>query len=73
MNRNTRLQKSLDILNKSLEALNMAVDQQHLTQKADDIDQSVKEFFEVKTFLSMQKMKENSKEWRSNSTKRSNT
>ncbi|WP_336761307.1 hypothetical protein [Paenibacillus sp. USHLN196] len=69
MNRNTRLQKSLDMLNKSLEALNMAIDQQHLAQKADDIDQSVKEFFEVKTFLAMQKMKENSREWRSNSTK----
>ncbi len=73
MNRNTRLQKSLDTLYKSLEALNMAIDRQHLAQKADDIDQSVKEFFEVKTFLAMQKMKENSKEWRSNSTKRSNT
>jgi hypothetical protein len=36
----------------------MAIDRQHLTQKADNIDQSVKEFFEVKTFLAMQKLKQ---------------
>ncbi|MFS0855292.1 hypothetical protein [Paenibacillus taichungensis] len=58
MNRNSKLQNSLDKLNKSLEALNMAIDRQHLTQKADNIDQSVKEFFKVKTFLAMQKMKQ---------------
>ncbi|MFE6075598.1 hypothetical protein ACFVQB_14095 [Paenibacillus sp. NPDC057886] len=69
MDRNNRLQVSLEKLNKSLEALNMTIDRQHLAQKADDIDQSVKEFFEVKTFLAMQKMKKNDKGWKSNSTK----
>jgi|GEM_PF-5316620 len=56
MNRNSKLQDSLDKLNKSLEALNMAIDRQHL--KTNNMEQSVKEYFEVKTFLAMQKMKD---------------
>ncbi|MGV2887223.1 hypothetical protein [Paenibacillus taichungensis] len=67
MDRNNRLQTSLDKLNKSLEALNMAIDRQHLANK--NMEQSVKEYFQVKTYLEMKREKEGSKEWRSNSTK----
>jgi hypothetical protein len=55
MSRNTRLQDSLDKLNRSLESLNMAIHRQHFgTNK---MEQSVKEYFEVKNYLEMQKMK----------------
>lgn len=56
MNRNSKLQDSLDKLNKSLEALNMAIDRQHL--KTNSMEESVKEYFQVKNYLKMQKMKD---------------
>ncbi|PIH59028.1 hypothetical protein [Paenibacillus sp. LK1] len=56
MNRNSKLQNSLDKLNKSLEALNMAIDRQHL--KTNSMEESVKEYFEVKNYLERQKMKQ---------------
>lgn len=65
MDRNTRIQKSLDKLNNSLKGLNMALDRQHLTNNK--MSTSVKEYFEVKNHLEMKKLKE--KEWKSNSTK----
>lgn len=65
MDRNTRIQKSLDKLNNSLKDLNMALDRQHLTNNK--MSTSVKEYFEVKNHLEMKKLKE--KEWKSNSTK----
>lgn len=58
MSRNSKLQNSLDKLDKSLKALNMAIDRQHLSQKADNIEQSVSEYFTVKNYLERQKMKE---------------
>lgn len=49
MNRNNRLQESVNKLNKSLEALFMAIGRQHLA--TNKMEQSVKEYFEVKEFL----------------------
>ncbi|MBD8836258.1 hypothetical protein IFU39_00295 [Paenibacillus sp. CFBP 13594] len=69
MDRNNRLQKSLDTLKKSLEALNMAIDRQHLA--TNNMEQSTKEYFQVKNHLEMKGLK--GREWKSNSTKRSNT
>ncbi|WP_145413464.1 hypothetical protein [Paenibacillus xylanexedens] len=73
MDRNKRIQKSIDRLNESLKDLNMALDRQHLNNNK--MDSSVKEYFQVKTHLELKREKEGSKEWKSNprKTKRSNT
>jgi len=71
MDRNNRIQKSLDKLNKSLEDLNMALDRQHLNNNK--MKESTKEYFQVRTHLEMKREREGNKEWKSNSFKRSNT
>lgn len=67
MDRNSRIQKSLNKLNESLKDLNMALDRQHLNNNK--MKESVKEYFQVRTHLEMKREREGSKEWKSDSAK----
>ncbi|PYY28188.1 hypothetical protein PIL02S_03334 [Paenibacillus illinoisensis] len=49
MSRNTKLQDSLDKLNKSLETLYMAIHRQH--HCVNRMEKSVNEYFEIRNFL----------------------